>query len=148
MFLQGNIKVKGKKKTPNICKICLLGNVLRHCNKVNGKPEWGEVDISNCRTAVIVGIVDEVRFEVLTELLNYKPDVVFIYSSYKKFYKNSYKMSGQNINCFINLCIPISKNNKNQNTLECDSRMPKKEADKKFQTQNNLAPVLQCFVID
>ena len=26
--------------------------------------------------------------------------------------------------------------------------MPKKAADKKFQIQNNLAPVLQCFVIN
>ena len=35
-----------------------------------------------------------------------------------------------------------------QRTLDCDSRLPKKAADKKFQRQNNLAPVLQCFVID
>ena len=28
------------------------------------------------------------------------------------------------------------------------ARTPKKAADKKFQTQNNLAPMLECFVID
>ena len=27
-------------------------------------------------------------------------------------------------------------------------KMPKKAADEKFQIQNNLAPVLQCFAID
>ena len=38
--------------------------------------------------------------------------------------------------------------NNNQRTLEGDPRMPKMAADKMFQIQNILAPVLQRFVID
>ena len=37
---------------------------------------------------------------------------------------------------------------RDQKVLEGDLGMPKKATDKKFQIQNNLAPVLQCFVID
>ena len=60
-----------KKHKIYICKICLLGNVFRLCDEVNEEPVWGEIDISNCRTAVIVGIIDEVNSEIVTDLLNY-----------------------------------------------------------------------------
>ena len=63
---------KGKgKNTKYICQICLLGDVSRLCGEVNKKPVWGPIDISKCRTAVIVGIIDEVSSEIVTHLLNY-----------------------------------------------------------------------------
>ena len=64
MVLQEKVKIY-------ICQTCLLGNVFRLCGEVNEEPVWGKIDISKCRTAVIVGIVDEVSFEIVTDLLNY-----------------------------------------------------------------------------
>ena len=43
--------------------------------------------------------------------------------------------------------IPIAMNDI-QRALEGNSRMPKKAADKKFQMQNNLAPMSHCFISD
>ena len=64
MVLQEKVKIY-------ICQICLLGNFFRRCGKVNEEPVWGKIDISKCRTAVIVGIIDEVSSEIVTDLLNY-----------------------------------------------------------------------------
>ena len=48
---------------------------------------------------------------------------------------------------FLPTCLSNQRSNKSK-ALEDDSRMPKKTAANKCQIQNNLAPVLQYFVID
>ncbi|CAB4008541.1 brain-specific angiogenesis inhibitor 1-like [Paramuricea clavata] len=36
------------------------GNVRRICNSINGRPVWGDVSFFNCRSPVVINLVDEI----------------------------------------------------------------------------------------